>query len=71
MKLFIQASNKVKFIEIIVLFVVIPIVLLLSISITFKVIFVGLGVVYISLISIFKEKFSKVKTDKNQTKKQS
>ncbi|APZ45724.1 CAAX protease family protein [Polaribacter reichenbachii] len=69
MKPFLTTLNKIKFIEIIVLFIVIPIVLLLPISIIFKVIFVVLGVVYISLISIFKEKFSKVKTDKKSNKK--
>ncbi|MBU3011430.1 CPBP family intramembrane metalloprotease [Polaribacter vadi] len=62
-------QKKCKFIEIFFLFIVAPVVLLLPISIIIKVIYVGLGVVYITLISIFKEKFSKIKTDKKSNKK--
>lgn len=64
MKRLIQSSNTIKVIEILFLFIVAPIVLLLPISITIKVIYVVLGVVYITLISIFIEKFQKVKLDK-------
>ncbi len=64
MKRLIQSSNTIKLIEIFFLFIVAPIVLLLPISIIIKVIYVVLGVVYITLISIFIEKFQKVKLDK-------
>lgn len=64
MKQLFQASNKVKILEIVLLFVVSPIVLFLSIPVLYKVIYVLLGVVYIILISVFIEKFSKNKSDK-------
>lgn len=64
MKRLLQSSNTIKLIEILFLFAASPIVLLLPISIFIKIIYVGLGVVYITLISIFIEKFQKVKLDK-------
>lgn len=64
MKQLFQTSNTIKFIEIVVLFIASPIILFLEIPIIYKVIFLFLGVVYIALISIFIEKFSKVNIDK-------
>ena len=64
MKQLLQASIKVKILEIVFLFVVSPIVLFLSIPVLYKVTYVMLGVVYITLISIFIEKFFKNKIDK-------
>lgn len=64
MKRFLQASKKIKILEIIFLFIVSPVILLLPILIILKVTYVLLGVVYITLISIFIEKFQKVKLDK-------
>lgn len=66
MKQLLQSSNKIKYLEIIVLFIASPIILFLEIPIIFKVIFLFLGVVYIALISIFIEKFSKVNIDKKE-----
>lgn len=67
--LLLQSSKSIKLIEIAFIFIVTPIVLLLSIPIVFKVIYLLLGVIYIILISICIEKFTKIKVDKQQKRK--
>jgi uncharacterized protein len=67
-KEFLITNVKVKFAEIVALFVITPIVLFLSIPILFKVVYLFMGVLYIIIISIFFEKFSKVKIDKKSRK---
>lgn len=61
-----QSKKNYKLLEIFFLFVVSPIVLFLSIPLIFKLIYVLSGVLYILLISIFIEKFSKIKIDKKR-----
>lgn len=63
MRDFLKSNKGVKLTEIFLLFVVSPIVLFLSIPIVFKVVYLLLGVIYITLISIFIEQFKKVKLD--------
>lgn len=69
MKLLFQSSNKVKSIEILFLFIISPLILWFSIPILYKVIYLLLGVTYIVVVSIFIEKFSKIKIDINQKSK--
>jgi membrane protease YdiL (CAAX protease family) len=64
MKHFLATNKLLKYTEIVALFVVTPIVLFLSISIIAKITCVLLGVIYITLVSIFIEKFQKVKLAK-------
>lgn len=68
MKRLLQASKKIKILEIIFLFIVSPVILLLPISIILKVTYVLLGVVYIALISVFIEKFFRVKIHTKKAK---
>ena len=64
MKTFFKINTTLKIIEIIALFIVSPIVLYLSIPMAVKLIYLFLGILYISLLSIFIEKFTKVINDK-------
>lgn len=64
MKTFLKTSTILKIIEIIALFVISPVVLYLSIPIVVKLVYLFLGILYISLLSIFIEKFAKVTVDK-------
>lgn len=63
MKAFLKTNINLKLTEIFLLFVVSPIILFLSIPIVFKVVYLLLGVIYITLISIFIESFQKTKID--------
>jgi membrane protease YdiL (CAAX protease family) len=63
-----QSKKYYKPLEIFFLFVVSPIVLFLSIPLFIKLIYLLLGIIYITLISIFIEKFSKIKMDKKLRK---
>jgi len=64
MKRLLQESNRVKLIELVALFLITPIILFLKIPIVFKVIYLLLGVIYITLISIFIENFKKIKIER-------
>lgn len=64
MKQLFQSSNKIKSLEIVFLFIVSPLILWFSIPIIYKVVYLFLGVAYITIISIFIEKFQKLKLDK-------
>ncbi len=66
MKVLFQRNTNIKLVEIVLLFIISPLVLYASFPILFKVLYLLLGVIYIILISIFIEKFSRVKIDKNQ-----
>ena len=67
-KQFFRANRTLKYLELILLFIIAPIVLLLSIPIIVKVVYLLLGIIYITLLSIFIEKFQKVKFE-NRLKK--
>ncbi|PWG05913.1 CPBP family intramembrane glutamic endopeptidase [Polaribacter aquimarinus] len=69
MKPFLKNNKTLKIAEIIALFVGTPLILFLQISKTYKIIYLIIGVVYISLISIFIEKFKKKSNDKNLKQK--
>lgn len=64
MKQLFQSSSKIKSLEIVFLFIVSPLILWFSIPIIYKVVYLFLGVAYITIISIFIEKFQKRKLDK-------
>ena len=66
MKVLFQRNTNIKLVEIVLLFIISPLVLYASFPIFFKVLYLLLGVIYIILISIFIEKFSIVKIDKKQ-----
>ncbi len=59
MKEIFTSNRNLKFVEIVLLFIVAPIILLLSIPTMYKVTYVLIGVFYMMLISIFIEKFQK------------
>lgn len=64
MKQLFQSSSKIKSLEIVFLFIISPLILWFSIPIIYKVVYLFLGVAYITIISIFIEKFQKRKLDK-------
>lgn len=64
-----QGQKKYKWIEICFLFIITPVVLFLELPVLYKVIYLLLGVIYITLISIFIENFSRVKLDRKLKKK--
>ena len=64
MKIFLKTNTTLKIIEIIALFIISPVVLYLSIPIALKLVYLFLGILYISLLSIFIEKFTKVAVDR-------
>jgi len=66
MKALFQRNTNIKLVEIALLFIISPLVLHASFPTLFKVLYLLLGVIYIILISIFIEKFSRVKIDKRQ-----
>jgi len=66
MKALFQRNTNIKLVEIALLFIISPLVLYASFPTLFKVLYLLLGVIYIILISIFIEKFSRVKIDKRQ-----
>ena len=63
LKSFLQNNNSIKVLEIILLFICTPIVLFVSIPILYKLAFLFFGALYIVLISVFIEKFTKTKKE--------
>lgn len=65
MNQFLKENNSFKFTEVIALFVGTPLVLLISIPVFYKIIYLLIGIIYIILVSIFIEKFQITNIDKN------